>query len=180
MRRHHRGHIEQLEEGDSSSEEDAFSALSRKKRKPNKVGTGSNNKNKLKHGEIYNVVSQHDHLQTEQIEPIDAKDDKVPVSNSTNTSSNMRHHHVSSDRAAKMNTLLEELEQSSNNVSNNNTSLDQNKRIIPDKMGSFVTEEDEPFTTNLFVGNLSPLTTEEQLTELFRQFGKVKEKLSRV
>jgi len=165
MRRHHRGHIEQLEEGDSSSEEDAFSALSRKKRKPNKVG--SNNNDKLKHGD-----SQQDHLQTEQKESIDAKDDKVPVSNNTNTSSNMRHHHVSSDRAAKMNTLLEELEQSSKNVSNNNISLDQNKRIIPDKMGSFVTEEDEPFTTNLFVGNLSPLTTEEQLTDLFRQFGR--------
>jgi RNA recognition motif-containing protein len=28
-------------------------------------------------------------------------------------------------------------------------------------------------TTNIFVGNLDPCTTEEELTEAFRQFGKI-------
>jgi len=44
-------------------------------------------------------------------------------------------------------------------------------RPLPDKMGSFVMPGEEQFTTNIFVGNLAPITTEEELTEVFRQFG---------
>jgi U2-associated protein SR140 len=39
------------------------------------------------------------------------------------------------------------------------------------KKGSFVDDGDEHITTNIFVGNLAPSITEEQMTELFRQFG---------
>jgi len=37
--------------------------------------------------------------------------------------------------------------------------------------GSHVDEGDELITTNIFVGNLAPSITEEQMTDLFRQFG---------
>lgn len=45
------------------------------------------------------------------------------------------------------------------------------KNKIPEKLGSYCLPGEENSTTNIFVGNLSPLTTEEQLTEIFRQFG---------
>ena len=38
--------------------------------------------------------------------------------------------------------------------------------------GSYVEPGMEHLTTNLFVGNLDPTTTEEELTDAFRQFGK--------
>jgi RNA recognition motif-containing protein len=37
--------------------------------------------------------------------------------------------------------------------------------------GSYVDPGDEDSTTNIFVGNLAPSITEEQMTDLFRQFG---------
>ena len=42
----------------------------------------------------------------------------------------------------------------------------------PRKKGSWVEPGMEHLTTNLFVGNLDPMTTEEELTDAFRQFGK--------
>ena len=41
----------------------------------------------------------------------------------------------------------------------------------PDKKGSYCEPGTEHLTTNIFVGNLDPCTTEEELTEAFRQFG---------
>jgi len=41
----------------------------------------------------------------------------------------------------------------------------------PVKMGSYVEPGQEHLTTNIFVGNLDPMTTEEELTDAFRQFG---------
>jgi U2-associated protein SR140 len=38
-------------------------------------------------------------------------------------------------------------------------------------MGSFVQPGEEHLTTNIFAGNLAPSITEEQMTDLFRQFG---------
>ena len=71
-----------------------------------------------------------------------------------------------------MDTLLQELEQTSKSAAANlGPSSMRDNRPLPDKMGSFVSIEEEPFTTNIFVGNLSPLTTEEQLTDIFRLFG---------
>jgi RNA recognition motif-containing protein len=48
-------------------------------------------------------------------------------------------------------------------------------RAAPDRnqqtRGSFVDPGDELLTTNIFVGNLATSITEEQMTDLFRQFG---------
>ncbi len=41
----------------------------------------------------------------------------------------------------------------------------------PMKKGSYVEPGMEHLTTNIFVGNLDPMTTEEELTDAFRQFG---------
>jgi len=45
--------------------------------------------------------------------------------------------------------------------------------FVPQKKGSFVEEGEEHLTTNIFVGNLAPSVTEEQLTDLFRQIGEI-------
>lgn len=48
---------------------------------------------------------------------------------------------------------------------------DGGSNFAPQKKGSYVEPGMEHLTTNLFVGNLDPMTTEEELTDVFRQFG---------
>lgn len=43
----------------------------------------------------------------------------------------------------------------------------------PNKLGSYVEPGQEHLTTNIFVGNLDPCTTEEELTDVFREFGEI-------
>ena len=155
MRRHHHRSALVASEDDSSSDEDAFAALSRKKSgRPSK----ENNTNQKGQGKKRKEAEKNVNV-------------NVNASvNNTSTSSNKRHHHHSSARAAKMENLLQELHETSKSAPKTNSNSNS-ERPPPDKMGSFVTADDEPFTTNIFVGNLSPLTTEEQLTDIFRQFG---------
>jgi RNA recognition motif-containing protein len=80
-----------------------------------------------------------------------------------NTSSMKRHHGSSDSRKAKMDALLQELE--AEKVTS------PSRPFVPQKKGSFVQPGQEHLTTNIFVGNLAPSITEEQMTELFRQFG---------
>ena len=95
----------------------------------------------------------------------------------SNTSSTKRHHGAAADstRAAKMDALLLELEAEKERVAHRpdarraggRTEQQQHSR----NRGSHVDEGDELITTNIFVGNLAPSITEEQMTDLFRQFG---------
>lgn len=135
----------------SSDEEDAFSALSRKGRKGHKILTNDGNKPKAPDGFI---AEDKDDQNTEG---------KVK---SDGSSSTKRHHHISSARQAKMNALLQEL-QSEKSPS----ATGSGRTWEPDKKGSFVRPGEEHLTTNVFVGNLAPSVTEEELTEAFRQFG---------
>ena len=187
MKRHHRGMVQEVEDDYSSEEEDAFSALSRKKQrksiKATTSGVGKETKSKVKDVQTTNNVNTN----SSGISKQEISGDHLIISSNTNdisnsannTSSNKRHHHQSSARAAKMDTFLKELEQTSktaaastkNSTSSGSSIRHFDNRTPPDKMGSYVSIEEEPFTTNIFVGNLSPLTTEEQLTEIFRQFG---------
>lgn len=136
----------------SSSEDDAFSALSRKK----KISAPSTSK--------YLVSSSNS--STTVANGVVA-DDSTSKTTNTDTSSNKRHHHQSTQRKSKMDALLQELQETpiSGPVSHKPI------KAPPEKIGSYCLPGEEASTTNIFVGNLSPLTTEEQLSDIFRQFG---------
>lgn len=96
------------------------------------------------------------------------------------SSSSKRHHHVNAIRQAKMNALLQELQ--TTKASDPSTAANEDYGRLhdddnycghsrPHKMGSYVEPGQEHLTTNIFVGNLDPMSTEEELTDVFRQFG---------
>lgn len=64
-----------------------------------------------------------------------------------------------------MDALIQELEAEKDQIPK------KSNRFIPEKKGSFVDPGEEHLTTNLFVGNLAPSITEEDLNSLFSQFG---------
>lgn len=140
------------EEESSSDEEDAFSALSaaRKAKVPAKPKAIS--------------------LDTTASTAKDSTDDAKPPSSLpvSNTSSMKRHHGTSDSRKAKMDALLQELEVDKESASKRGH---DRRSFVPEKKGSFVQPGEEHLTTNIFVGNLAPSITEEQMTDLFRQFG---------
>ena len=70
-------------------------------------------------------------------------------------------------RKAKMDSLIMELEAEKQKVK------PESRRFVPDKRGSFCEPGEEHLTTNIFVGNLAPTITEEELGDLFRQFGEI-------
>lgn len=161
----------------SSDEEDAFAAMS--KRRSKKDSTKQPTKTSLSQQE----QKKQDENKNEKTT---AKTIVLPAS----TTSSMKRHHLTTNesRKAKMDALLLELEAekqfhsnhpNSNRNSNggsNNSGFDDhqnNKKggFVPDKKGSFVDPGEEHLTTNIFVANLAPSITEEQLTDLFRQFG---------
>ena len=100
------------------------------------------------------------------------------------TSSNKRHHHLSAARKSKMDAMLFELQTSQQQPitdhHDNNTvdygRIDDEAAYSysygrPNKLGSYVEPGQEHLTTNIFVGNLDPCTTEEELTDVFREYG---------
>ena len=171
-----RGFEQSREESSSEEEEDAFSALSRKGAKRQKK-----------------VASKQQQPQpsvaTEPAQPVGDAAKEVQSTPATNTSgdnpepadiasegnaqrpilsltSSMKRHHKPSDlRKAKMDALLEELEAEKKRAP---TKPD---RFVPEKKGSFVEPSEAHLTTNIFVGNLDPSIGEEELTDLFLQFG---------
>ncbi len=157
MIRHRSGIALEKSDDESSSDDDVFCASSRKRRMKRRsfdnLGIAPTSSRTVPR--TSNVVND-----TEPLSP-----GKEVIHRET--SSNKRHHHQSSQRAANMDAWLQELEEtplaSKNDV----------KQKAPDKLGSYCLPGEEDSTTNIFVGaNLSPLTTEEQLADLFRQFGK--------
>ena len=159
MMRHHRGAPEPEEES-SSDEEDAFSALSSSKSKRAKTSTvwpsGTSS--------IGNQPqSKHTQQPVQQPRQEQQQQQRLPASL---TSSMKRHHTALSDaRKAKMENLLSELQATERTVKPHRSARD----VAP--KGSFVRPGEEHLTTNLFLGNLATSITEEQLTELFSQFG---------
>ena len=151
------------ESSSSEDEEDAFAALSRKKKalkQPSKNETGNNN-TKNSNNNFYAT----DWNQNAAVAPVEL--DAAPCVEGT---SQRRHHHPSESRAAKMDSLLQELQETATHsvVAQPSSHYD---RPPPEKMGSYCLPGEELVTANLFVGNLAPCTTEEELTCLFRQFG---------
>jgi len=148
----------------SSDDEDAFSALSKKRKKKTKAPPNANSSNKAVKTE------EKEQKPAAAAAAADANNDgdKQKLLPVYNTSSMKRHHGAASDtRKAKLDAILLELEAEKDHVKKEPARGGRNCR----KRGSYVDEGDEFVTTNVFVGNLAPSITEEQMAELFRQFG---------
>ncbi|KAL9184423.1 hypothetical protein ACHAXT_002509 [Thalassiosira profunda] len=121
------------------------------------------------------------------------EEDQPPSNNNDNgdgvtaaadgSSGSKRHHDVGSARQAKMDALLQELQTAKPSDvaaprgrddyygSVEEANYPGEHGFAPIKKGSYVEPGQEHLTSNLFVGNLDPMTTEEELTDVFRQFG---------
>jgi U2-associated protein SR140 len=151
----HRGGASPEEES-SSDEEDAFSALQSRATK----GKAGQAKSKPAQTAVRttSIVVTAPTTFAAPVAPAAA-----PALPTINTSSMKRHHGSSDSRKAKMDALLQELEAEK--------ICSPSRPFVPQKNGSFVQPGQEHLTTNIFVGNLAPSITEEQMTDLFRQFG---------
>lgn len=170
MKRHYRRHEEQQRQ-ESSDEDDAFSSLSMLKKKkkakekhPKVVGASSKESDSARgSGGKNDVLARPMHPTSSAFSS--SSDTKLPLPVST-TSSMKRHHGIANDqRKAKMDALLVELQ--AEKMSNNNKGGHCGGVFRPDKRGSFVEPGEETETTNIFVGNLAPSITEEELTNLY-------------
>jgi U2-associated protein SR140 len=154
---------QEKDELSSSDEEDAFAALSRKNNaKRSRIDIQNDpSSHDGKKGNVENAISVDGNPLGEAAR--EAASLKLPA---VVTSSMKRHHKPSDVRKAKMEALLLELEEEKGR---------QKKRdpwhFVPEKKGSFVGPGEEKLTSNLFVGNLAPSITEEDLSNLFSQFG---------
>lgn len=99
---------------------------------------------------------------------------------SSNISSTKRHHYQNpnSSRAAKMEAMIQQLEMDSQDLKKSNHASDvapsssRRDAVKSTTKGSYCTNaHEEQTTTNIFVGNLSPLITEEDLYQVFSEYG---------
>jgi hypothetical protein len=163
----------------SSDEDDAFTALSRKRK-----GEAKSKDSALKKLTTKDKTESEDSSVNQKAQIENQIISQAPVV-IAQTSSTKRHHgEVSDVRKAKLDAILLELEADTSKVASatpahvhHRRGGNTHQRNIADSEqyhrtgGSFVDPGDELITTNIFVGNLAPSITEEQMTELFRQFG---------
>ena len=162
--------------GSSSDEDDVFAKLSRKqqKKKQKKNPPVEQDNSRRKNNSVQNQPSTAEEKISFSAANVPSATTSRPSANSSlpvaTTSSMKRHHKEMSDtRKAKMDALLQELEQEKKHIDPNHIVRDR----PPVKKGSFVEPGEEHITTNIFVGNLAPTLTEEEVTNLFRQFGRI-------
>lgn len=169
------------DDSSSSDSDDNFAAISAKKKKSGQKRPRSSNS-----GAAEDTTSS---AINETIADIGDNTGPTPILPSTETSSNKRHHHANSARQAKMDALLHELqstkpsdpaaamtEEDYGSIYAHEASFHGDgyeRRPPPQKLGSYVEPGQEHLTTNIFVGNLDPTTTEEELTDKFREFGEI-------
>lgn len=150
-----RGGAPSQEQESSSDDEDVFSALSLRTTRQQAPADAKQKDETLMSSPVSNTVETGTSTTAKH---------KASLPIISKTSSMKRHHGSSDSRKAKMEAVLQQLEV--------DTACSSNKRpFVPEKMGSFVQPGEEHLTTNIFVGNLAPSITEEQMTDLFRQFG---------
>eukprot|EP00804_Cyclotella_cryptica_P004065 CCRYP_015455-RA/>CCRYP_015455-RA protein AED:0.35 eAED:0.35 QI:186/1/1/1/1/1/3/36/782 len=160
-----------FDEGSSSSEDenDAFAAaISKKNKRPRPLLDDDDD------GEGDKLRRQDSNNSKTHEEAIDAG------------TSAKRHHHMNAARQVKMDALLSELQSTKPTDPSPAAvgameygSIEEGESYFgpgsmnhrPNKMGSYVEPGQEHLTTNIFVGNLDPCTTEEELTDVFREFG---------
>ena len=132
---------------DNDEEEDAFAALAGKTNKRQRLGKDD--------GEHGNQTSSNEALSSR--------------SAALATSSGKRHHTSASSEARKqkLDALVEELSSQVPLVAAKRL----NTRTEP--RGSFIQPGEEHLTTNVFVGNIPPSVTEEEVGQMFEQFGTI-------
>ncbi|KAL7533798.1 hypothetical protein ACHAWF_004626 [Thalassiosira exigua] len=181
--------------GDSSSSdddgEDAFASISRKKKpRTASVGGGGDKAGEGPAPSSSSGAGAGDRGGDVKDAGSNGDGNPPPAGPAEGSSSAKRHHHVSAARQAKMDALLQELQTAKptdapRGGSGGAGGYEDHGPIheedyygrgggggfAPRKMGSYVEPGMEHLTTNLFVGNLDPMTTEEELTDAFRQFG---------
>jgi RNA recognition motif. (a.k.a. RRM, RBD, or RNP domain) len=154
MIRHRSATAQNDKTSSSSDEEDAFSLLSRKKKRP-KIPENQKTTETPIASSTSSPVVPHKHEVSLLLPAVSA------------TSSMKRHHGILSDtRKSRMDALLMELA-----AEKHKARSEPPRHFVPDKKGSFVEPGEEHLTTNIFVGNLHPTITEEDMAEVFRQFG---------
>lgn len=137
------------EDSSSSDEEDAFSALTRKRgAKRSKVEQTDDDR-------LGTISAATSGTNGDIVQPNVAPGPALPV---PLTSSMKRHHKPSDTRKAKMDALLEELAAEQKDRPPETSS--RHARFVPEKKGSYVDPGEENVTTNMFVGNLAPTVTE--------------------
>jgi RNA recognition motif. (a.k.a. RRM, RBD, or RNP domain) len=171
------------EDVSSDDDDDAFTALSRKRKVEVKSKDTTSASDRFEVNDVATAVTTAT-LQSSTGSQIPNHQAPIVV----RTSSSKRHHgEVSDARKAKMDAILLELQaettlqtseaaphgRNRRTSSNNNSKSAHHHHDSNEQRtgGSFVDPGDEHVTTNVFVGNLAPSVTEEQMTELFRQFG---------
>mmetsp|Transcript_13071 Transcript_13071/g.20312 ORF Transcript_13071/g.20312 Transcript_13071/m.20312 type:complete len:671 (-) Transcript_13071:54-2066(-) len=128
--------------------------------------------------DVFTTLSKKQKTKSDDIKSTNAKTPKhdgglnqeaLPIVLSTTSS--MKRHHVamSNSRKAQMEALIQELE--AEKIHNNVGINQRSQGFVPEKRGSYVEPGDELRTTNLFVGNLAPNLTEDQITKCFSRFG---------
>jgi hypothetical protein len=162
---------QEVQEESSSEEEDAFSALSRtngKGAKRKKVDSGTTESAGAPPSDLIEPLVDPPEITSLGSSSVNLKGAKTASLPMAVTSSMKRHHKPNDKRKAKMDALILELEIEKGKQKNRDPS-----RFVPVKKGSFVEPGEENLTSNLFVGNLAPSITEEDLSNLFSQFGEL-------
>ena len=151
----------------SSEEEDAFATLKPIKPRINKFDNDRVPVSSASRPSNVPVTSEISECHEEVSDTMAAKNDPVKIS----VTSSMKRHHgaISSSRKAKMDALLQELNDEKKTIT-----AKQKRPFNQRVSGSFVQPGEEDITTNLFVGNLAPCLTEEQVYDVFAQFGEIK------
>jgi hypothetical protein len=129
----------------SSEEEDAFTALSRRKSKKRRV------------------VAAEDAC-------IAPESSQVETTGGHTAAVVLARQDASAARKQKLDALVEELLETSQSIPLDATAKGERRAAV---RGSFVLPGEEHLTTNVFVGNLPPSITEEEVGQLFSQFGTI-------
>eukprot|EP00978_Attheya_sp_CCMP212_P025302 scaffold81061_cov58-Attheya_sp.AAC.3 len=171
-----------LDVSDVSANDDAFAALSSKGKKKKGVVMAKKKKSTKEVTPIVEsstATSTATPTGTSSETPTDTATATAIAVETKNALTKQRHHGTSDARKAKLDALLQELQETKQQEpssyygpggSGSGSGSNSHSRPL-EKMGSYVEPGEEHLTTNVFVGNLHPSNTEEELTDLFRQFG---------
>jgi U2-associated protein SR140 len=170
--RHRTGQYASLSSSSSEDEEDVFNKTKVNKRQSNSISSNNSGNCSSK-----KLPEKEDFIRMTNMCQNDKNNTNKHTIIATGTSHTKRHHyqnHPNSSRAAKMEAMIHQLEMDSQDVQRGNISSSHRRDNVSKSLsqGSYcINAYEEQITTNIFVGNLSPLITEEDLHQIFSQYG---------